>query len=689
MAYTNPIGIEEDEYQSSTGGSTATAPAETEDDGGFGSILASTASAEEGDASPSVDWASLEGALTETAEALSEEDTQENRDEYTEEFIEVVELVEEKLDDLDFEDSGAAAEIDDFGKGLAEKGQEQVSIGEQASSEDAESIIKDGGKIIEQAGETIQAVNEIADEDKEKGADAAEELSSALGDVVTILREGADPLEDFGMAQERFAETHTYILDLYEEVLGFAFLSAYIDTEEDRLQDDAVQRSIQQDNIALENRRSGIATTQSQDAAVQTGTLSAASGVDFTGFKLTLPTDHDGDGEADEIEESGLRRLISQNPYTDNVVLNPDGSTTFSTKTRDGATTENSDYLRSELREMLRFGNTSVDTSSPENNWVTSMAPAEDQAAAGGVDGQMRATLSVDKVTEMGDSEQAGRVIIGQIHAEENEPLRLYYHKTPDSPNGAIYFAHEPQNGKSETFHVLFGDETGNATDGIALGEVFSYDIKVEGQDLSVTIERNDGTVVSETVDLSDSGYDAEGTQLYFKAGVYSQNDTTPDPSTDYAEATFYSLETAHDGKAISGGADPSTIFPNQSQPPYSGADSPPLPYGGQDGTTPPMLGTDDSLSPSTYTGGAEALPPTYPVDGTSPTNGGTTPAPETGSSGGLSPYSSTDGDPSAQNQANLEARFITLYETLMEKQISFKEAVEAFKTDNQNAAKG
>ncbi len=60
---------------------------------------------------------------------------------------------------------------------------------------------------------------------------------------------------------------------------------------------------------------------------------------------------------------------------------------------------------------------------------------------------------------------------------------------------------------------------------------------------------------------------------------------------------------------------------------------------------------------------------------------------------GQLSPESSTadspNGDPSAQNQANLEARFINLYENLMEKQISFKEAVEAFKTDNQNAAKG
>lgn len=47
------------------------------------------------------------------------------------------------------------------------------------------------------------------------------------------------------------------------------------------------------------------------------------------------------------------------------------------------------------------------------------------------------------------------------------------------------------------------------------------------------------------------------------------------------------------------------------------------------------------------------------------------------------------DGAAADGNQAALEARFIALYETLMEKQVSFKEAVEPFKTDNQNAGKG
>ena len=43
----------------------------------------------------------------------------------------------------------------------------------------------------------------------------------------------------------------------------------------------------------------------------------------------------------------------------------------------------------------------------------------------------------------------------------------------------------------------------------------------------------------------------------------------------------------------------------------------------------------------------------------------------------------------SDDNQAALEGRFIALYERLMEKQVSFKESVEPFKADNQNAGKG
>lgn len=40
-------------------------------------------------------------------------------------------------------------------------------------------------------------------------------------------------------------------------------------------------------------------------------------------------------------------------------------------------------------------------------------------------------------------------------------------------------------------------------------------------------------------------------------------------------------------------------------------------------------------------------------------------------------------------NQAALEQRFQDLYVAMMEKKVSFKEAVEPFKTDNENSSRG
>lgn len=57
---------------------------------------------------------------------------------------------------------------------------------------------------------------------------------------------------------------------------------------------------------------------------------------------------------------------------------------------------------------------------------------------------------------------------------------------------------------------------------------------------------------------------------------------------------------------------------------------------------------------------------------------------PEVAAQGNLDDINGSDA-----NQEALEIRFQNLYVALMEKQISFKEAVEPFKTDNQNAGKG
>ncbi|MEF1307456.1 polysaccharide lyase family 7 protein, partial [Vibrio owensii] len=156
----------------------------------------------------------------------------------------------------------------------------------------------------------------------------------------------------------------------------------------------------------------------------------------------------------------------------------------------------------------------------------------------------LEATLAVNAVTTTGDSSQVGRVIVGQIHANNDEPIRLYYRLLPGHTKGSLYFAHEPNEDASsdpEQFINLIGSSASNASepeDGIALNELFFYRIKVQGNQLIVTIKRDDHEDVTETVDMTTSGYDVGGQYMYFKAGVYNQNNSG-DP-TDYVQATFY-----------------------------------------------------------------------------------------------------------------------------------------------------
>ena len=47
-----------------------------------------------------------------------------------------------------------------------------------------------------------------------------------------------------------------------------------------------------------------------------------------------------------------------------------------------------------------------------------------------------------------------------------------------------------------------------------------------------------------QNIDMSASGYDVDKDYMYFKAGVYNQNDTGE--ADDFVQATFYELETRH-----------------------------------------------------------------------------------------------------------------------------------------------
>ncbi|MEM9527030.1 MAG: polysaccharide lyase family 7 protein, partial [Bacteroidota bacterium] len=267
--------------------------------------------------------------------------------------------------------------------------------------------------------------------------------------------------------------------------------------------------------------------------------LPPSENFDLSYWKLTRPNQQELDEDA---LTSGTE--IAGEFYTDPVT----GAMVFWCP-NDGRT-GGSSYPRNELREMIRRGDSSIGTRGiNKNNWVFSSSTMANQEAAGGVDGVMTATLAVDHVSETSDASfKVGRTIVGQIHASDDEPCRLYYRKLPGNTKGAIYFAHEPTTGPEQWYEMIGSRNDGapDPEDGIALGEKFSYEIKVVGNLLTVTIMREGKDDVVKEVDMTDSGFADDW--MYFKAGNYNQNNAG-NPG-EYAQVSFFALDVTHSAPA-------------------------------------------------------------------------------------------------------------------------------------------
>ena len=271
--------------------------------------------------------------------------------------------------------------------------------------------------------------------------------------------------------------------------------------------------------------------------------LTPSQNFDLTHFKLNEPTDNDNNGRSDNI----LPKALNEGYQSEYFYTGKDGGLVFKCPPTGARTSNNTKYVRVELREMLRGNDSSIETKGvTKNNWVFSSAPLKDQKAAGAIDGEMNATLAINKVTETGKKSQIGRVVIGQIHANSDEPIRLYYRKLKKNSLGSIYFAHEKNKGEDTYYEMIGGksNDLSNPKDGIALNEKFSYKIKVIGNVMLVTISRKGKKDVERIISMKNSGYDVGGQYQYFKAGIYHLNNTAE--KNDYAQATFYKLEVIH-----------------------------------------------------------------------------------------------------------------------------------------------
>ena len=283
--------------------------------------------------------------------------------------------------------------------------------------------------------------------------------------------------------------------------------------------------------------------------------LPPGSNFELISWALQTPADLDGDDRADRATETDL-----DNGFTDGFFYTgPAGGMVFRSTIGGAKTSANTSYTRSELREMLRRGNTGISTQGVnQNNWILGYQP-DPGITVGGRNGVLRGTLAINHVTDTGNRNQLGRVIIGQIHAESDEPARLYYRKYPENERGFIYLAHEIRNSDDIYFPVVgpvngnldsAPSDDANPENGIALDEIFSYEITQQDARIDVVVRRGDSTgpiIGHNYVDMQqrNSGYDVPEEWMYFKAGAYTQNNTGNE--TDFDQVTFYELEASHD----------------------------------------------------------------------------------------------------------------------------------------------
>ena len=291
-----------------------------------------------------------------------------------------------------------------------------------------------------------------------------------------------------------------------------------------------------------------------------------ADSFDLRYWKLTLPLDDNGDGKVDEIKTSELSRFS----HPDFFYIDEHGWLMFAAPNK-AATTANSSNTRSELRQMLRGSDTSIGTHDPKNNFA--LKAHRNARAFADIGGQLEATLRVIHAPLNAGHPQkpsAYSLVVGQIHAlsdkEEikrgegfgwgNEPLKIFYKKWPGHKTGSVFWTYERNLAREnpdrrDIAYPVWGNTWENPEDpgdkGIALGQVFNYNVNVYENIMYLTFRTHDpAQTVEYRIDLSDNvdahgrtdekdnpnGY--AGDSFYFKAGVYNQCNTQDLSSANY-----------------------------------------------------------------------------------------------------------------------------------------------------------
>ncbi|MBF9197168.1 polysaccharide lyase family 7 protein [Microvirga terrestris] len=238
--------------------------------------------------------------------------------------------------------------------------------------------------------------------------------------------------------------------------------------------------------------------------------LTPSRNFDLKHWKITLPADRYGTFSGTAYEVKNLNAYVSPKYF----YTGSDGAMVFKAPVG-GATTSGSRYARSELREM---------NGSERAAWTI---------AEGGV---MRATLEIDQAPVLFNGAK-GRIVVGQVHGQEDELVRLYWERN------TLYFVNDIAGATGQETKFVLTNKVGLRPN-VGLNERFSYSIDVTTDRVKVTVSA-DGQTYAAT-DYINQAWRSDA--LYFKAGTYLGVNETQ--GTGYGQTSFYDLKFSHSIKA-------------------------------------------------------------------------------------------------------------------------------------------
>jgi len=247
--------------------------------------------------------------------------------------------------------------------------------------------------------------------------------------------------------------------------------------------------------------------------------------IDLSHWKVTLPIGNPTEVYPPEILNYGENEMLKPFMYNDSI----DGSLVF--YTYPGASTANSSYSRSELRELL-------DPNDQSKNWTFEQG------------GRMKGIVALDEISKESDGD-FHRTIIMQIHGrlsneqreligakDNNAPpvLKIYWHK------GYVRVKSKYLKNKDATTEELlhteaWGDDAGFNFDEYVGFEPFTLEIIASSGKMEIILNESDSYII-ENDDMKKWGV----FENYFKAGNYL---STKDEGA-FARVKYYELEVQH-----------------------------------------------------------------------------------------------------------------------------------------------